>query len=126
MSQRVLVVDDHQASRQAMRDLLESEGMQVVEAATATEALVKLSETTVDVLVADYLLPDRNGAELTREVREKYPKMRVVVVTGSASYSLHGETVSVDTHERSSLAAGAERFLSKPTKPDVFLKAVRG
>ncbi len=81
---RVLLVEDHLDSREFMQALLESDGHRVVAAAGVGEALRRLEEpgARYEVLVTDIGLSDGSGWELIAAVRERWPSIRIGVVTG--------------------------------------------
>ncbi len=81
---RVLLVEDHLDSREFMQALLESDGHHVVAAAGVGEALRRLEEAgaSYEVLVTDIGLSDGSGWELIAAVRERWPSIRIGVVTG--------------------------------------------
>lgn len=78
---RLLVVDDELYNRDLMVRTF-ARGGEVVAAAGATEALAVLERWTADVLVTDLSLGEPDGLALARTVRERWPAMRIVVVTG--------------------------------------------
>jgi CheY-like chemotaxis protein/CHASE3 domain sensor protein len=81
---RVLVVEDDQRQRDSIRQLLSAEGVEISDAATATEALERLKQTTFDCLVLDLSLPDLSGYEMLQRMAEtdevSFPP--VIVYTG--------------------------------------------
>jgi signal transduction histidine kinase len=83
VTRRVLLVEDHEDSREFMRALLVHEGHHVEAVRSAGDARARLREAvSFDVLLTDLGLPDANGWDLVREVRVRWPGMRVGVVTG--------------------------------------------
>ncbi len=80
----VLLVDDEAAVRTATGELLRDLGYQVVEKASGREALDYLAEHTVDLLVTDHLMPGMQGTDLARTVRELYPHVKALIVSGYA------------------------------------------
>ena len=78
----VLVVDDEEALRQAIIEALELEGFEVHSAATAEEALKKMSQTVYDVLITDHNLPGKPGVELLEETLARFPETIVIMITG--------------------------------------------
>jgi PAS domain S-box-containing protein len=85
---RVLLVDDLDPVRAAMRVALESAGAVVVEARDGVEALEVLRESAVDVIVSDVLMPRMGGRELAARLRSEGSEHRVVLVTGYAGDQL--------------------------------------
>jgi len=114
---RVMVVDDHALVRAAIRQAISSPGIEVVaEAATAAEALETAPEARPDVLLLDLGLPDRNGLQVLRELRERLPCTQVVVLTVSGSPR--------DVHE--AVRSGAAGYLTKDLDPAALFRAIDG
>lgn len=65
---RVLVVDDDAVSRVVLRHMLSAQGFDVIEATSVDEALEILSHAYVDLIVCDYLMPQRNGLDLLEAI----------------------------------------------------------
>jgi CheY-like chemotaxis protein len=101
---RVLVVDDERFFREAIRELLEGEGLAVAAAATAAEALEAASDPEVGVVVLDIQLPDRSGLEVLRALRERRPEVRVVMLSAHTDQEYVLEA----------LRLGACDYLAKP------------
>lgn len=76
---RVLVVDDHAASRETLCDLLDGFGFESVAAASAAEALEALREQAVALVVTDQFMPGMDGWALLRVLRREYPGVPVLL-----------------------------------------------
>ena len=114
---RVMVVDDHALVRAAIRQAISCPSIQVVaEAATAAAALETAPEVEPDVLLLDLGLPDRNGLQVLRELRDRLPCTQVVVLTVSGSPR--------DVHE--AVRAGAAGYLTKDLDPPALFRAIDG
>jgi DNA-binding NarL/FixJ family response regulator len=82
MSTRVLIADDHVIVRQAIRLLLEQEGLEVVgEAGDGAQAVKLATQYTPDVAVLDRLMPTLSGLEAAREICRALPRIGVVLLT---------------------------------------------
>lgn len=112
---QVLVVDDDVTSRAAMRRLLEHHGYTVIVAEDAAEALRLLERThvPVDLLVTDVQMPGMLGDALAARVREAWPELPVLFVSGEPRYASLAR------------AEGATRFLQKPFLPAEFMESVQ-
>ena len=101
---RVVLADDHQLLRQAIRRALEDAGLTVVaEAGDGGEAVRLVGELKPDIVVMDVSMPVLDGIEATRRVHEEFPDLPIVILT------MHGdEALRVDA-----LQAGASGFLTK-------------
>ena len=102
---RVLLVDDHDLVRQAVRYFLETdETFEIVgEASSADDALELIGELRPDVALLDIALGEDDGIEVCREIRRRYPEVRCLMLTGSS-----GPEGLVD-----SVLAGALGFVTK-------------
>ena len=86
MAMRVLLVDDHEVVRQGLRALVESQDdMEVVgEAGTVAEAVRRVGYDDPEVVVLDVRLPDGSGVEACREIRSRFPDVKVLMLTSFA------------------------------------------
>jgi DNA-binding NarL/FixJ family response regulator len=116
-SVRVFLVDDHEVVRRGVAEVLEDDpGITVAgEAGSMAEALVRVPAVRPDVVVIDMRLPDGDGADLCRGLRERVPELRCLVLT---SYS---EQDALDAAVR----AGASGFLLKQVRGPALVSAVR-
>ncbi len=117
----ILVVDDDAVCCRICRTALESAGLTVVTAPTAEAALGEFSGPAglvrhLDLVVADYLMPGRNGLSLFRELRRDRPDLDGLLLTGHASLN-----VAVEALNR-----GFSQILSKPVDTEALLDAVAG
>ena len=104
MNARILIADDDEVSCQLFAETLEDEGLEVEKVTSGDRALLRLSEESYDLLIVDVRMPGLSGLDVTRIVHEKYPLLRVIVMTAFGSI----ETAVEAIHE------GAFDFISKP------------
>ena len=116
MTKRILVVDDDEMVLMALDELLKPEGYEVQTVASGTEALQKLDESAYDLIMTDVIMPEMDGFELCKRIREKekYREIPVVFLTAKTR----------DEDRVRGLEAGANLFLSKPISPDKLLGIV--
>ena len=114
---RVFLVDDHEVVRRGVAEVLEDDpGITVAgEAGSCAEALARVPAVRPDIVVLDMRLPDGDGAELCRGLRQRVPGLRCLVLT---SYS---EQDALDAAVR----AGAAGFLLKQVRGPALVSAVR-
>jgi len=114
---RLLIVDDHEIVRLGLRTLLEGESdLQVIaEAGTAEEALTQLNYHHPDVVILDIQLPGRSGLDICREIVQRFPQTRVVMLTSSVN----------DGFVIEALRAGAAGYVLKQVGNDELVRAVR-
>lgn len=111
---RILIVDDKRSMVQMLKDALKAEGYDTIHAYTLEEALSKVG-STVDAVVVDLRLPDGDGIELLRVVKERHPFTPVVVIT---AYGTIEKAVA-------SIKEGAYDFLQKPFDVEQLLNILR-
>jgi len=78
----VLVVDDDPMIREVIRGALERSGHQVIEAAEGAEALRKLQEGGVAVMIVDVMMPKKGGIETLMELRRSAPGVKTILISG--------------------------------------------
>jgi len=113
----VFLLDDHEVVRQGVRSLLESTGEVVVvgEAGLAAEALARIRAVRPRVAILDVRLPDGNGVEVCREVRNDLPDVHCLMLT---SYS-------DDEALFEAIMAGASGYVLKQIRGNELIQAVR-
>ncbi len=115
-SRQVLVVEDDDASRYGLKSLLESEGYDVLEAASLGQADDALKKGAPDMVVVDITLPDGDGAEWARLQKKKGPLgFPVIALTG----------VTADEDRKRIEQSGVSAVLQKPVDIPLFLKVLR-
>ena len=81
---RILVVDDDINIRLLLRITLEEEGYGVIEARDGEEAIARFKETAVDLVIADMVMPHKDGISMLLEIRQLSPSVPVVAISGGA------------------------------------------
>jgi len=81
---RLVIVDDHAILRQALRQLLEQHTeLEIVgDASNGREAVASVEKLMPDVVLMDMVMPGLSGLEATRQIRKRFPKTRVLILTG--------------------------------------------
>jgi CheY-like chemotaxis protein len=113
----VLIVDDGAVERRVYGRALEKVGCRVVTAVDATTAFAAVKDQKFDLIILDYILPDRNGVEICRELKSDptTKKTPILFLTGS----MHPEGV-ITCYD-----AGADCYLTKPIGADALVQQVR-
>ena len=104
MADKVLLVEDQEPLRLAVREYLEGCGFEVVEASTCEAARRVFAEQHPTVAVLDYHLPDGTALDLLRDFKRSDPFVPLIILTAFGSIDL-----AVDA-----MKAGADQFLTKP------------
>jgi DNA-binding NtrC family response regulator len=113
---RVLVVDDHAAARESVADVLRCAGYEVAMCASATEALARLAQRPVDVVVTDLQMPGMDGLEFIREIERRRLGVQVLMITAHASVTSAVEAMrhgAFDYLEKPFDATALERSVSQ-------------
>ncbi len=111
---RVLVVDDEQDMRMALRLFLERSGHTVQEAPDGESAISTLHATGADVVLLDMRMPGMDGAQTLNKIRERFKDMPVIMVTGYGSADSAKEVLEM----------GASHYISKPFKNQELVEAL--
>ena len=116
MTIRLLLVDDHAVVRSGLKMLLSGQkNMEIVgEAASAGEALTETARVNPTVILMDIGLPDKTGIEATREIKAKFPDVRIVALT------IHED----EEYFFQMLNAGASGYVPKRAAPDELITAI--
>ena len=112
---KILVVDDDENIRNTMKTILEDEGYIVDLAATGSEAIQKTKKTAYNIALLDIRLPDMEGVELLKLIKDTVPPTRKIMVTGYPSMQ----------NAISALNKSADAYLIKPVDIEILLKTVK-
>jgi len=117
MAKRILIVDDDEMVLMALDELLKPEGYEVHAVSGGADALKRLEEDGYDLMMLDMIMPEMDGLELCKKVRqrERYKDTPIVFLTAK----------SREEDRARGLEAGANLFLSKPISPDKLLGIVK-
>jgi DNA-binding NarL/FixJ family response regulator len=114
---RVVLADDHAMVRQGIRQFLEEEPdiAVVAEAADGQEALRLVGQHHPDVAILDVQMPGMTGVEVTREIRSRFPEIRILVLTAYDD----------DPYVFALLRAGADGYILKSAQAEDLVRALR-
>ena len=110
----VLVVDDDPSMRTLLRRMLERTGFAVVTAVNGRDGIDRFPEQPVDIVVTDMMMPVLDGADLIRELRSKWPDVRIIAISGVEYPYL-----------RMALGCGAKATLRKPVEAARLVETVQ-
>jgi len=112
---KILIIDDQEAIRIALKDILEYEKYSVELAKSGFDAIEKLNSSQFDVVLCDIKMPQMDGVEVLEKVQEINPELPIIMITG------HG---SVDTAVET-LTKGAYDYIEKPLDMNRLIVSVR-
>ena len=120
MRKRILIVDDEQTMLNAMqRDLREFKNEYEVFTTTNGNEVSKLIEKfAIDLLITDILMPDKEGMELIGEVRQKYPLVKIIAMSG-------GGFIAGAKYLGSAEKLGSSYSLNNPFTKDELISAIK-
>jgi DNA-binding NarL/FixJ family response regulator len=114
---KVLVVDDHTLVRRGLVKVVEERfpDAEVQDAGGFDEAISRLEATLADVALVDVRMPDRDGLELLKEIKSRWPGIPVILLT----------TYDHSRYVRTALAEGAAGYMLKDSSPEDLDQAIR-
>jgi CheY-like chemotaxis protein len=110
---RVLVVDDDEVSRLVIGKILETAKHEVAYAANGEQGIAYYKKEPADVVIADLVMPVKNGLQMIRELYEQYRDVKIIAVTGVDPENL---PLAEDL--------GAVSSMTKPVNPEKLLEAI--
>ena len=112
----ILVVDDERDNREAYAEYLRHHGYRTAEAATGREALDKAARNNPDLVLLDMRLPDMEGTEVSRRLREKASRPMAIIALSACVF---------EKDVAAAMESGCDAFLAKPCLPDEVLAEIR-
>ncbi len=103
-AKRILIVDDQESMRDMLFDLLDMMGHDPTTVEGGSEALDKLKDGPVDLVITDLNMPVMDGMELMKEIKARQPELPVIVITGYGTFNT----------EKQVLSNGADGYIPKP------------
>ncbi len=113
----VLIIDDELPVRTVLRALLEREGHTVLEAPDGRAGLALLRTSSVDLVLTDIFMPEKDGIEVIMEIKRRWPHSKIIAITGGGQA---GQTELIPA----ALLLGATRMLQKPIAKQALIDAV--
>ena len=113
--QRILVIDDEAIVRVSCDRVLGPEGYHVELTSRGDEALRRLDAERFDLVLTDLKMPDMDGLEVLKKIKEKWPHIPVIIITGYGTISTAVQAIKL----------GAYEYIEKPFNPEDILSAVK-
>ena len=116
MAKNILICDDAAFMRMMIKDILVKNGYNVVgEAENGQKAVEKYAETKPDLVLMDITMPEMDGIQALKKIKESDPNARVVMCSAMGQQAMVIESIQ----------SGAKDFIVKPFQPDRVLEAVK-
>lgn len=113
---RVMVVDDSKTMRTLIGLILRKKNYSVLEASDGLDAIDKLSENKVDLIIVDLNMPNMDGLEFVKTIRGNFYTMDTPIIMLT--------TTKDETIRRKAISLGVNVFLNKPVSPEILLYKV--
>ena len=115
---RILIIDDDPQILNMLRQTLEREGYEVIDASDGKEGLKLYQENPTDLIITDLIMPEKEGIETIMELRRDFPDVKIIAITGGGR---------IDPKQYLSMAKsfGAQYTFTKPVERKKLLKAVK-
>ncbi|MCK4413907.1 MAG: response regulator [Candidatus Eisenbacteria sp.] len=113
---RILVVDDEVYMLHILEFSLHMEGMEVISAASGQEALQKIAEEPPDLIILDVLMPEMDGYEVCRRLKQEESTRSIPIVFLTAKDSRKDRTFGLDL--------GADAYITKPFSPQTLVDTI--
>ena len=115
MTERVLLVDDEVEFLEIMAERMRARDMEVTTSTSATEALALIAAESYDAVVMDFMMPEMDGIEALKAIKDKRPEMQIILLTGHATVEKGVEAMK----------AGAMDFVEKPADLDLLSDKIK-
>lgn len=126
---KILVIDDEEDIRVVMQQVLELEGYEVAVAADGQEGLGILEDQQTDLVITDVIMPGMDGVATLEKIKERWPDMPVIVISGGGNVSpmeYQPSAIATNAYLASAAQAGAAMSMTKPFERKELLDAVSG
>ncbi|MDP6041271.1 MAG: response regulator [Candidatus Latescibacteria bacterium] len=111
---RILVVDDEETNRDLLRDLLQTEGHEIILAENGQQGVVAYQQNRPQLVITDILMPEMDGLELIKQIRAIAPDQYIIALAAAGNIALE-----------QALEAGANEGLDKPFHIQHLLEKVQ-
>ena len=108
ITEKILVVDDEENVCHSIRKVLSRKGYSVFQALNVEDAVNQIKDSSFDLVITDLMIPGTSGMELLQIIRDHYPELDVIMITGYASIESAVKATKL----------GASAYLPKPFTPD--------
>jgi CheY-like chemotaxis protein len=115
---RILIIDDDVQILKILRQTLECEGYDVLEASNGKQGIKRYLENPADLIITDIIMPEKDGIEIIIELKRDYPDVKIIAISG-------GGRIGPEEYLDMSKKLGAQRTFTKPFERKQLLSAVQ-
>lgn len=112
---QILVVDDDRNTRRLFQAVLEAEGYRVITAADGEEALMQMEKSFVDLVVLDIMMPNMDGYEFTKTLRQSNNNLPILMVSAK----------QLPSDKKQGFLVGTDDYMTKPVDEEEMLYRIR-
>jgi CheY-like chemotaxis protein len=123
----ILIIEDDNDVREAIKDVLEHAGYDVDTAANGNEAIELQRKQPAQVIITDIIMPGKNGVVTIREVQEQFPEVKIIAISGGGGFgrpAFKPEAIMTTAYLTAAKEAGADRVFTKPFDRKELIQAV--
>ena len=115
MTEKVLLVDDEKDFVEALGERMKNRGMNVTTTTSATDAIAKVTAETYDAVVLDLQMPEMDGLQVLKAIKELKPEMQIILLTGYATVEKGIEAIKM----------GAMDLIEKPADIGIITEKIK-
>ncbi len=126
--QDILVIDDEVDVRDAIKRVLERAGYRVRTADNAVDAIAGMRHERTDIVITDIIMPKVNGVEAIQSIREQFPEVRILAISGGGNFGITAykpSAITTTAYLAAAEKAGAHMILTKPFESKDLLQALQ-
>ena len=116
---RILVIDDDEQVLDMLYESLTREGYDVLRASNGEQGMRLYREHSVDLIVTDLIMPEKEGIETIIELRQDFPDVKIIAISG-------GGRIGTKDYLNMAKIFGVQRTFTKPVAREQLLDAIRG
>jgi CheY-like chemotaxis protein len=123
----ILIIDDEEDVRDALRMVLERAGHQVRIASNGNEALALQREEPAQLVITDIIMPEKDGVRTIKEMRQEFPGLRIIAISGGGGVeplAYKPGAITTTAYLAAAKEVGADRVFTKPFERKDLIQAV--
>jgi len=124
---RVLIIDDEEDIRDVLNEVLTRAGFEVEVASTGDGGIDKLHRKPANLIVIDIIMPGKDGVATIREIREEFPKSKIIAISGGGNFgpdAYEPNTIKTTAYLAAAVEAGADVILPKPFDREDLIQTI--
>ena len=118
MANNILIIDDDHQFRTMLRQMIEKDGYEVIEASDGKEGIKLYRKNPTDLIITDLIMPEKDGIETIQELKKDFPDIKIIAISG-------GGRLGPRDYLHLAKMFGAQRTLTKPIDLPELLKSIK-